>query len=105
MRSLLFVFLLSFFTIAVAQDYNLNQLQGSWWSNEKDPVAAFAIKGNVMFGDWEYKAHCKIKGDILYVDYGSEYGIMKHKIISAGKGKLILQDLTAPYETNIYFAD
>ena len=92
-----------------AESYNLNQMQGSWWTSKDDPVAAFAIKGNSLFGDWEGGFHCEINKDMFYIDYGKEsgfgqFGVTKQKIIKLTKDNLTLQDTEPPYELHNYFS-
>ena len=91
------------FSCVEAESYNLNQMQGSWWASKDDPVAEFAIKGNVLFGDWEGSFICEIKKNMFYVDYGKQSGVIKQKIIKLTKDNLTLQDAEPPYDMHHYF--
>jgi hypothetical protein len=102
------IFLFSVSGCEGAEKYSLNQMQGAWWSSKDDPVAAFAINGNVLFGDWEGDFRCEIKKDFFYVDYGKnsgldQSGITKQKIIHLTKDNLTLQDTEPPYTLHHYF--
>ena len=91
-----------------AERYSLNQMQGSWWASKDVPVAAFAIKGIVLFGDWEGTYRCEVKKNMFYIDHGKDsglgqFGVTKQKIVKLTKGKLTLQNTEPPYELYRYF--
>ena len=78
--------------VSCSASYSLDQLQGAWWSNFKNPTADFAIAGNLVWLDTDSRYHpCRIEGDRLVFDLGGGQGAVVHKIVSIDNDALLLE--------------
>ena len=79
-------------SVSCSAIYSLDQLQGAWWSNFKNPTADFAITGNLVWLDSDSQYHpCRIEGDRLVFDLGGGQGPVVHKIVSIDDDALLLE--------------
>lgn len=80
--------------------FKIDQLQGAWWSDLKNPTADFAIQGNEVWLDYDSQYHpCKIENDILIFNLGEGIGNVKKKIISIKGDALVLEALDSKKRT------
>ena len=79
-------------SVSCSTIYNLDQLQGAWWSNFNNPTADFAISGNRVWLDSDSQYHpCTIEGDRLVFDLSGGQGAVVHKIVSMEDDALLLE--------------
>jgi hypothetical protein len=79
-------------SVSCSAIYSLDQLQGAWWSNFKNPTADFAIAGNLVWLDSDSRYHpCRIEGDRLVFDLSGGQGLVVHKIVSIEDDALLLE--------------
>lgn len=61
-----FVAVMAAALVSCSATYGLDQLQGAWWSDFKNPTADFAINGNLVWLDTDSQYHpCRVEGDRL----------------------------------------
>jgi hypothetical protein len=91
-KTLFFVPILSVvLTVYAANDFKIEQLQGAWWSDLKNPTADFAILGDEVWLDFDAQYHpCKVEGDILIFDLG-DGEIVRSRIVSLQGDRLVLE--------------
>jgi hypothetical protein len=81
-------------SVSCSASYSLDQLQGAWWSNFKNPTADFAISDNRVWLDTDSQYHpCTIEGDRLVFDLPQGQGAVIHKIVSIANDSLLLEDV------------
>jgi len=79
-------------SVSCSASYSLDQLQGAWWSNFKNPTADFAITGNLVWLDSDSQYHpCRIEEDRLVFDLSGGQGPVVHKIVSIEDDALLLE--------------
>jgi len=77
----------------------IDNLQGAWWSDFKNPTADFGISRNEVWLDYDSQYHpCKIEGDILVFDLGMGHGLVKYRIISLNGDILYLQNIETKHK-------
>jgi len=80
--------------VSCSTSYRLDQLQGSWWSDFKNPTADFAINGNSVWLDSDSRYHpCRIEGDRLVFELSGGQGAVVNKIVNVGNDTLLLEDV------------
>lgn len=78
--------------VSCSASYSLDQLQGAWWSDFKNPTADFAINGNRVWLDTDSQYHpCRVEGDRLVFDLSEGQGTVVHKIVSIENDTLLLE--------------
>jgi hypothetical protein len=76
-----------------ASSFDIKQLQGAWWSDQKNPTADFAISDDKVWLDFDSEYHpCRIEGDTLIFELGSTMGSVRNRIISIEGNRLVLED-------------
>ena len=89
-------------SVSCSASYSLDQLQGAWWSNFKNPTADFAISDNRVWLDTDSQYHpWTIEGDRLVFDLRGGQGAVVHKIISIENDTLLLEDVVT--NTRIFY--
>jgi len=88
------------------QQYSLDSVQGSWWSNCDNPAVEFLIIGDEYSGDFAGSYKLKLTGDILVFNDGLTDGHsinvthdpLLFRILTATETQLVLRPLPGnPY--------
>ena len=88
-----FVAVMAAALVSCSASYSLDQLQGAWWSDFKNPTADFAINGNSVWLDSDSRYHpCRIEGDRLVFELSGGQGAVVNKIVNVGNDTLLLED-------------
>ena len=95
MKKIFILLVLSVSISAIAATkVSIDQLQGAWWSDAKNPTADFAIQGDEVWLDYDSEYHpCKVEGDIIIFELGKGLDSVKNRIISLSGDQLILEHL------------
>lgn len=81
-------------SVIAATTVSIEQLQGAWWSDTRNPTADFAIRGDEVWLDYDATYHpCKVEGDILIFELGKGQDPVKNRIISLQGDQMILENL------------
>jgi len=79
-----------FSSALAAPEFDLKQLQGSWWSDPGNQTSDFSIDGDKVWLDFDGEYHpCRIEGDILIFELG--HGLVENRIISIEGDRLVLE--------------
>lgn len=88
--------------VSSTPEVDIEDLQGAWWSDEKNPTADFAIYGNRVWLDFDSSFHpCSIQGDLLIFDLGHELGRVKNRILSIEGDVLVLESQSNGKKTTL----
>ena len=95
MKTTLALLVLSFAIAAFAASaISIGQVQGAWWSDQRNPTADFAIHGDRVWLDADAQYHpCRIEGDILVFDLGAGQGEVRHRIVSLKGDEMVLEHM------------
>ncbi len=93
MKNIFILLILSYSLSALAATtVSLGDLQGAWWSDERNPTADFAIQGEMVWLDSDAQYHpCKVEGGTLVFDLGEGLGDVRHRIVSLNGDELVLE--------------